>query len=221
MLSDTLESSSVREDLQVLLDGCPVDIPYGHRSLPAIRSYLESLALQQQRVLYSFSVDGAPGVPRQEVCRRSALCRIEAQTLDLDEMPVRLLDMAAQQVTHAESRLQSAISLVLINEGSVAREFWWDLARDLKQPLLTLALLPDATTGRGYAGASVSQLRKWQLQQLGEILMDVDEACRSRDPMFLAAALETRVVPWLSNLKSTLDLLKETVLCGLASRARF
>jgi hypothetical protein len=221
MLSDTLQSSSVREDLQVLLDGCPVDLPYGHRSLSAIRSYLESLALQQQRVLYSFSVDGAPALPRQDACPRSAFFRVEAQTLDLDEMPVRLLDMAVQQVSHADSRLQSAISLVLINDGSVAREFWWDLARELKQPLLTLALLPDAITGSGYAGASVSQLRKWQLQQLGAILMDVDEACRAKDPMFLAAALETRVAPWLSNLRSNLELLRETVLSGFAGRAGF
>src|SRR5947209_554754 len=129
MSSDTLESLSVREDLQVLLDGYPIALPQGSRSLPAIRSHLEMLALQQQRVLCSFSVDGSATAPSSSMVdnpsREPAFSRIEAQTFDLDEMPLRLLDLATQQAGHADSRVQSAISLVLINEGQLAREFWW------------------------------------------------------------------------------------------------
>jgi hypothetical protein len=220
MLSDILESSSVREDIQVLLDGYPVELPEGSRSLPAIRSYLETVALQQQRVLCSFSVDGAP-LDSEAGKRRAPFSRIEAETFDLDEMPVRLIHLALQQAGHAEARVQSAISLVLINEGQMAREFWYELTRDLKQPLLTLMLMPDRACGYPYGGASVAQLRKWQLQQLGAILMEVDEACRAKDPMFLAAALETRVMPWLGNLKSNLELLRETLLSGLSTGRTF
>ena len=104
MSSDTLESLSVREDLQVLLDGYPIALPQGSRSLPAIRSHLEMLALQQQRVLCSFSVDGAdparPSGARSQ--SNSTISRIEAQTFDLDELPARLLDMAIQQAQHAQ-----------------------------------------------------------------------------------------------------------------------
>jgi hypothetical protein len=145
---------------------------------------------------------------------------IEARTLDLDEMPLRMINMAIQQTTDAQSRVVSAISMVLINEGSMAREFWWELTRDLKQPLLTLTLIPDHLCGPSYGGTPVSQLRKWQLQQLGAILGDVDQACSARDPMVLAGALETRVMAWLQSLKANLDLLRETMLCGLAVRTR-
>ena len=219
MLSDTLDSSVVREDLQVLLDGNPIDIPDERWSLPAIRSYLETVALQRQRVLFSFNVDGSPA--NAGLGKRQNFFRVEAQTFDLDEMPVRMIHMALAQTADAEGKVHSAISMVLINEGSMAREFWWDLARDLKQPLLTLTLLPNDICGPHYGGASISQLRKWQLQQLGEILKDVDEACRAQDSMVLAAALETRVMPWLDNLKATLELLKETLLSSLTASARF
>jgi hypothetical protein len=221
MLSDTLESSFVREDFQVLLDGDLINIPDERRSLAAIRSYLETLALEKQRILFSFSVDGSPAGfdPARGRCTRFS--RVEAQTFDLDEMPVRMINMAVQQVAHAERQVLSAISMVLINEGSMAREFWWDLTCDLKQPLLTLALMPDHVCGPAYGGASVSQLRRWQLEQLGAILRDVDEACRAKDSMVLAAALETRVMPWLENLRASLELLKGTLLSGLSAGMRF
>ena len=216
MLSDILDSSSVREDIQVLLDGSPVELPDERRSLSAIRSYLETLALERQRVLYSFSVDGAPVSSRANLAP-IGFSRVEAETFDLDEMPVRIIDMAIQQASHAQKQVQSAISMVLINDGRMAREFWWDLTRDLKQPLLTLTLLPDHSCGFSYRGASVSQLRKWQLQQLGTILKNVDEACRVEDSMILAAALETRVMPWIANLNMNLELLRETLLAGLSA----
>src|SRR5437899_305560 len=177
MVSDTLEpSSSLRNDLEVLLDGSAVELPEGAHSLSAIRSYLETLTLQRQRVLCSFCVDGV-AIPRPDAWQPSTFSRIEAETFDLDEVPLRLLRVAAEQARHAQTLLQSAISLVRASEGQLAREFWWNLARDLKQPLLTMALLPDPLTGYSYGGASVSQLRKWQLEQLGMILGAVDEAC--------------------------------------------
>ena len=219
--SNTLDCSSVRADVQVLLDDQPIALPKGSRSLPAIRSYVETLALQQQRVLYAFSIDGVPAASEAADWNQTSFCRIAAKSFSLEEMPVWLIEKALQQTNQAEARLQSAISLVLINEGHMACQFWWTLARDLKQPLLTLTLIPDQACGYPCSGAPVSQLRKWQLQQLGTILMQVDEACHAQDPMLLASALETRVIPWLANLKSNLDLLRETLLCGLSAAKTF
>lgn len=71
--------------------------------------------------------------------------------------------------------------LVLINEGVGAREFWWRLAPDLKAPLLTLSLVPEFACGPANGRASLTQLRKWQLQQLAGIIREVDEAWWTED----------------------------------------
>jgi hypothetical protein len=102
--------------------------------------------------------------------------------------------------------------MVLINDGALAREFWWELTSDLKQPLVTLTFMPNHSYANPGGGASISQLRKWQLQQLGAILKDVDEACHAYDTMQLAGALETRVMPWLESLSASLNLMRETLL---------
>src|ERR1700694_261750 len=52
-------SASTGAELEVMLDGKPVVLPAQRRSLAAIRSYLETLALEQQRILFSLRVDGA------------------------------------------------------------------------------------------------------------------------------------------------------------------
>src|SRR5438132_6396451 len=45
--------------IQVILDGQPLEIPgHARESLAAVRAYLESLALQRNRVVATFTVDG-------------------------------------------------------------------------------------------------------------------------------------------------------------------
>ena len=58
MCSDSNDSSFPEGRLEVMLDGQPVGLPPQRRSLTAIRFYLESLALEQQRIIWLFSVDG-------------------------------------------------------------------------------------------------------------------------------------------------------------------
>ena len=118
----------------------------------------------------------------------------------------------AEQSQSAEGLIDELKSVY--NEGQVGRESWWNLAVELKQPLLTLCLLPDITFEDGQAGASGTQLHKWQLEQLGMILKDVDEACWSEDSRVLSHALEHRVLPWLHGLQVFLDLSYETALAG-------
>jgi hypothetical protein len=80
--------------------------------------------------------------------------------------------------------------------------------------LLTLCLLPVATWDQRQGGASLTQLHKWQLEQLAMILRDVDEACWSEDPGVLSHAIEQRVLPWLYDLQASLELSYETLLAG-------
>jgi len=218
MYADTIDPSCVREDVEILLDGSPVKLPPGRRSLNGIQSYLETLALERERVLCHLSIDGLPTNLSRPTNKRN-FARVEAQTFRLDDMPLQLIRTALDQTAHAQSEVHSAISVVLVKEGLVAREFWWNLARQLKQPLLTLTLMPENLCGHAYAGVSPTQLRKWQLQQLGMIMKDIDEACWADDPRILANALESRVLPWLESMQATLELWLETLLA--APRAIF
>jgi hypothetical protein len=210
--------------VKVLLDGQPIELPAERRSLGAIRTYLEALALINQRVLCSLQVDGVERHPAKSTAARSSvpnvaaktsLCRIEARTVSLREMPLRMLETALQETAQACAAVEAAVTLVLINEGAVARELWWDLARKLKEPLLTLSLLPESLYQPAPGCASLPQLREWQLQQLAAIIQAVDEACWQPDTTGLSNALENRALPWLNNLHATIQLWHQTVLAGV------
>ena len=214
MYVDTIDPSYVREDVEILLDGSPVKLPPGRRSLNGIQSYLETLALEQQRVLCHLSIDGFPASLSSPSANARNFARVEAHTFELEDMPLQLVRTALEQTARAQSEVHSAISVVQVKDGIVAREFWWNLARQLKQPLLTLTLMPEKLCGYSYGGVSPTQLRKWQLQQLGMIMKDIDEACWADEPRVLANALESRVMPWLESLQASLQLWLETLLCA-------
>jgi hypothetical protein len=96
----------------------------------------------------------------------------------------------------------------------VAHEVWWNLALALKEPVLTLSLLPDDVCGTSDGHTSATQLRKWQLEQIASIIREVDAACHSKDTIPLSNALENRVLPWLQKLSELIGLWHETVLAG-------
>lgn len=169
MHPDLRDSASTGADLTVMLDGRPVPLPPQRRSLAAIRSYLETLALEKQRILFSLRIDGARVNLSAMLPTQRKFERVEAETIDLAEVPLKLINTAMVQTSEAETQVLSAVALVLINEAGWAREHWWSLARLLHQPLLTLSLMPETAYGSESAGASLVQLRKWQLQQLGAI----------------------------------------------------
>ena len=200
--------------MEVILDGRTVRLPDERRSLSAIRTYLETLALENERILCTLSVDGRPANTPQGHQEKFAFSRVEGQTMGLTDMPLRMLETALQETAQARAAIETAVIVVLINEGAVARELWWDMARKLKEPLLTLSLLPE-TVYQPVAGcASLLQMRKWQLQQLATIIRDVDEACWSPTTDALSNALENRALPWLNNLHQMISLWHQTVLAG-------
>jgi len=207
MYSDAFDSALTKGEIQVMLDGLPVGIPEGRRSLSSIRCYLETLAMEHERILCSFNVDSAPANSDQ---LGGTFYRIEAATVDLDNMPLQVLQTALTQTDEARARVESAITTVLINEGRTAREFWWNLAQALKLPLVTMSLLPDNLCGPSNNAVSAKKLRKWQFQQLATIIRDVDEACWCEDMSMLSNALESRVLPWLRDLHDLIVLWQET-----------
>ena len=218
MSPELRNSASTGADLQVLLDGQPVVLPAQRRSLASIRSYLETLAMEQQRVLFSFRVDGARVNLSAMLPSEKRFAKIEAETINLAQVPLQLIKTAMVQAAEARDQVIGAVTLVLINEPGWAREHWWNLLRLLKQPFLTLSLMPENAYGSNAAGASLMQLRNWQLQQLAAILKDVDAACWCDDSAALSNALEYRVLPWLHGLESSLELWHETISLGQQCR---
>jgi hypothetical protein len=198
--------------VEVKLDGIPLEIPADRHSLGGICSYLESIALRQQRILCALAVDGQPINLTQPPDDTRSFASIEAETMGLNEVPVQLIRAALQQTIAVRERVQSAVELVLINDRERARELWWNLSLALKEPLLTLSLLPEGAYGVTEGQASFAQLRKWQLQQLGAVIQDVSAACEWNNALVLSDILEVRVLPWLDKLLASLNLWHETIL---------
>jgi len=214
MRSNLRRSSRPGSRIEVFLDGKPVALPPLRYTLAAIRSYLERLALSQQRIICSIFVDGRLLGPDEAISGLEMFARVEARSLDLAQVPLQVLDTARQQTFHAREQVATAVTVVLINTSRQAREQWWNLTRDLKQPLVTLSLMPSNICGPANGSASLLKLRKWQLQQLAAILKKVDESCWSADPLGLSNALESQVLPWLDGLRATLDLWYDTLSAG-------
>jgi hypothetical protein len=198
--------------IEVRLDGLPVDLPLEHRSLNAIRCRLEAKALASQRVLCSIKVDGRPANLALPLVTPVGFFLVEAETVALRESSILVFKRALQQTDHVRECVETALTLVLINDAPVARELWWNLAGQLKEPVLTLSLLPDDACGPARGGASLIQLRQWQLEQVAAIIRDADDACRSESTIPLSNALETRVLPWLENLSELINLWHDTVM---------
>jgi hypothetical protein len=198
--------------VQVFLDGLLMRFAPEATSLASIRFQLETKALEQNRILCVLKVDGAPVNLADSLCNHGPFARVEAETIDVRQMPLQLVQTALQQCAQAAGRLQQAVTRVVINDGPNARQLWWSLACELKHPLVTLSLVPEVAGQRPAGSASVLQLRKWQLQQLALIMKEVDESACSDDTTALSNALERRVFPWLAGLERSLQLLQETLL---------
>ena len=214
MRNQSYDVSEARKQIQITLDGQSVTPPSEYRSLPAIRCYLEMLALEQQRILCSLSVDDEPVNLALPLVKGNGFSRVEAETICLEERSLFLLKTALQQADQARECVETAITLVLINSARVAHELWWNLARQLKEPVLTLSLLPDNACGAANGRASLTQLRKWQFEQIAVVIKDVDAVCHSEDTIPLSNALEHRVLPWLQNLTELIILWHETARTG-------
>src|ERR1051326_7439874 len=149
MYADTIDPSCVREDVEILLDGSPVKLPPGRRSLNGIQSYLETLALEQQRVLCHLSIDGLPSSLSRPANKRN-FARVEAQTFRIDDMPLQLIPTPLDQTPHAQAQVHSRILVVLGKEWVLGGEFLWNLGRQLKQPVVTPPFMPENLWGHSY-----------------------------------------------------------------------
>jgi hypothetical protein len=198
--------------VQVTLDRETMLPPAGRVTLNAIRSYLETIALANQRVLAEFLVDGCL-VDLSHPLTNLTFRRVDAHTAPLTDQPLVLLSTALQQAARARASVEAALTLVLINSPGTARELWWGIAGRLKEPVLTLSLMPDHLC-QTWCGTSFDKLRRWQLEQIAVIIRRVDEACDSGDNIQISDALENLVLPWLDNLAEHIRLWQDATQAG-------
>jgi hypothetical protein len=212
MWRDGYDVGTRDEQREIFLDGVRVAAPHNRRSLAAVGAWLEALALRQGRVICAFRVDGEPVGPRGASHRAGDFRRIEAETTGLEEMPLQVLATALEQTNRLLAQAEAALAQMCINEGAGARELWWRLAAELKLPLVTLSLLPRTAAEQGKV--SPLQLRRWQLEQLAEIIQELDRHADAEQPDALIEALERRLWPWLWRLRETLMLQREAMTAG-------
>ena len=203
--------------LNVTLDGKTIMIPASRRTLNSIRTYLETLVMAKRRVLLSLSVDGQPANLALPLVVSGNFCQIEAESILLGELPLLVLTTAQQQTGRVQEMIEVAITLVLINDREAAREIWWGIAGQLKEPVLTLSLMPDDVCRRDN-GISFGKLRQWQLEQIAVIIMEVDGVCDSGDTLKISDALEKRVLPWSQKLGEMIQLWRDATMAGARLR---
>ncbi len=200
-------------NIQVTLDGEKVILPADRCSLNAIRSYLETLVLARQRILSFLAVDGQVVNLALPLVTHGEFTRVEAESIVLQELPLLLLTTAQQQVGRSRESVETAVTLVLINDAPTARELWWNIARQLKEPVVTLSLMPESVC-RLCGSISFDQLRRWQLEQIAAIVREVDGACETLDTMKISDVLENRVLKWLQKLEELIRLWLSAVSSG-------
>jgi hypothetical protein len=200
------------ETPEVFLDGVRLALPEQRRSWGGIRAWLEMLALRQGRILSAMRVDGEPVELEAAEARGGSFQRIEAETTGLEEMPLQVLSTALEQTNDLLARAESALAQMCINDARGAREIWWRLAGRLKLPLVTLSLLPESAAASG--GVAPLQMRRWQLEQLAEIIRVLDGCAEAADAGPLIEAFENRLWPWLWRLRQTLLLQREALSAG-------
>ena len=213
--SDSFVPRPVGLAIQAYLDGIHVPLPSDANSLAWVRFHLETLALEQSRILCRLKVDGNQVNLADSLLNHGPFACVEAEAIDVEQLPLQFLQTAQNQIVTIRAHVLAAVSRVLINDSANARVLWWSLALNLKNPLLTLSLVRDRTSDCETAGASVRQLRKWQFQQLAAIMREIEEISWSQDTDALSCALEQRVLPWLSGLERFIALLQGTIATAL------
>jgi hypothetical protein len=199
-------------DVLVTLDCEAISLPAGRNTLASVRSYLETMALANQRVLAEISVDGF-SVDLAQPLDQISFRRLDALTVPLSELPLLLLTTARHQVDRVKATVEATLTLVLINPPTTARELWWKLACQLKEPVLTLSLMPEQLC-QIWCGTTFQKLRRWQLEQIAIIVERVDATCAAPDTIGLSDALETMVLPWLENLGDHIRLWQDAMQAG-------
>lgn len=135
---------SVGDRLEVTVDGAPLELPkWLADSLTSIRTYLECVAMKQERVLWSLLVDGQKMDLAQPLPGDDGFRVVRANTITFEELRNRLISAGREKVADLISAMQPVSLMVLINGLEYAKDLWFEWEPQLREPLFSLRALQE------------------------------------------------------------------------------
>jgi hypothetical protein len=201
-------SSPIR--IEVIMDGKPLELPVRIKgSLTAIRSYLESLALQHGRVVSFFTVDGIVINIIEESIEIKGMHRVKADTICFDELTRQLISTSCDRLKQLHVIAESAITQVLINDWPEVQKLWERWQPDFKSPILVVNFLRELCGVRLDELSSCNQTLGQHLTFFNPLIDEVEAVVAAKNILQFSNLLEERYAPWLQQLSVFLRQLEE------------
>ena len=201
-------SSPIR--IEVIMDGKPLELPEHIKgSLTAIRSYLESLALQHGRVVSFFTVDGVIINIIEESIEIKGMQRVKADTISFDELTRQLISTSCDRLKQLHVIAESAITQVLINDWPEVQKLWEKWQPDFKSPILVVSFLRELCGVRLDELSCCNQTLGRHLTFFNPLIDDVEAVVATKNILQFSNLLEERYAPWLRQLSVFLRQLDE------------
>ncbi|MEW6158464.1 MAG: hypothetical protein AB1813_13610 [Verrucomicrobiota bacterium] len=196
--------------VEIILDGRRVELS-DVRTLKSLRTKLELLAMQQDRILSVVLVDGVPVTANEHETTLDHFHQVSAETISLQEFSRRMVNQALDQVEALSTRVEAGVFLVLINESKCRQRWWREWQADFREPILTLGFLQDLY------GAKLRELQvndrplAMHMEDFGLIACLIELLLLHPGPvgtttpdLALSDVLEARLIPWLRELNAYL-----------------
>jgi hypothetical protein len=201
-------SSPIR--IEVIMDGKPLELPdHIKGSLTAIRSYLESLALQHGRVVSFFTVGGIIINILEESFENKGMQRVKADTISFDELTRQLISTACDRLKHLQVTAEYAITQILINDWPEVQKLWERWQPDFKSPILVVNFLRELCGVRLDELSCSNQTLGQHLTFFRPLLDEVEAVVATKNILGFSNFLEERYAPWLQQLSVFLRQLEE------------
>ncbi len=195
------QNRNLGKQSKILLDGKKVEIPANAmHSLAEVRAHLELLALRQDRVLASLTVDGQPISLTQVSGVKEGFSLVQAFSIGFAELAESVASTTRLQVCELKSKVDSAVTLVLINPWGPVHQQLKQLEGELRTLLVVLHFLQELT---GSPMTNILFGNRTLLEHLSEFLAIInclDQAETQQNVITLSDVLENKLSPWLQTL---------------------
>lgn len=191
--------------VQVTVDGRPVTLPADVQpTLGGLCSYLEQLALQQERVLISIRVDGVAASSIGSVDASIRPRWLDVTTASLAEFSYDLMGLAHEQCEVLSRRVRDTALRVLINEWPIAERLWGELVPDLRSPLTVISFCEEIRLRHAReAGPRRSGLRA-HLREFSGLWRRLTQCFERKDSEKFFDMLDQELAPWYDQLAKLL-----------------
>jgi hypothetical protein len=171
-------------------------------TLQAILEHLKNLALPPELAVRPASQPGAPAPEPPAALRVTS----PAPAPTAARLNLELIRTVRAQIAVLERRVDALQLVVIINTWPMAQRLWWDLAFDLKMPLLQLSFLRELSRPRFEDLRVDGQSMADVLDRIGLLYAEVEFILIQRtDLIELSNVLEYRLGPELLKLRRFLE----------------